>query len=265
MGSTDNLKQENLIRLDGVGKTYQAVDGMPVHAVEAVTADISRGSFVSILGPSGCGKSTLLMMIAGLLDPTRGSVHFKGMPVTGPLRDFGVVFQDAVLLPWRNVIQNVELPGEVARMPAAERRKAAGEIINMVGLGGFESKFPRELSGGMQQRVAIARALLLRPELLLMDEPFGALDAMTREQMNLEIQRVSLQTKATVVFVTHSIAEAAFLSDRVFVMSRRPSAVREIVDIDIPRPRSIDLLSSDKLGAHIKHLRGLLNAGEDVS
>jgi NitT/TauT family transport system ATP-binding protein len=265
MKQADAAASNALIRLEGVGKTYKAVDGVPVKAVETVSAKIGKGEFISILGPSGCGKSTLMMMIAGLLEPTQGQVFFKDQPVTAPLRDFGVVFQDAVLLPWRTVIENVELPGEIARQPKAARREAAQAIINMVGLGGFEAKFPNELSGGMQQRVAIARALLLKPELLLMDEPFGALDAMTREQMNLELQRVSIQSKATIVFVTHSIAEAAFLSDRVFVMSRRPSTVREVLTIDIPRPRSVDLLSSDLLGGYIKRLRAVLDASENRS
>jgi NitT/TauT family transport system ATP-binding protein len=258
-------EQEVLIELDAVAKTYEAADGVPVQAVQSVTADIKKGEFISILGPSGCGKSTLMMMMAGLLPVSGGQVSFRGQQVAAPLRDFGVVFQDAVLLPWRTVLENVELPGEISKLSRAERRQSALDIIDMVGLKGFEAKYPPELSGGMQQRVAIARALLLKPELLLMDEPFGALDAMTRDQMNLELQRVSLQSNATVVFVTHSIAEAAFLSDRVFVMSRRPSTVREIVTIDIPRPRSIDLLSSDRLGAYIAHLRKLLDVSEGVS
>jgi NitT/TauT family transport system ATP-binding protein len=254
-----------LIELRGVGKIYEASDGVPVKAVETVSEEIRRGEFVSILGPSGCGKSTLMMMIAGLLQPSQGEVLFRGQPVVSPLRDFGVVFQDAVLLPWRTVIENVELPGELAGMDRRARREAADAVIRMVGLSGFENKRPNELSGGMQQRVAIARSLLLKPELLLMDEPFGALDAMTREQMNLELQAVSIESKATIVFVTHSISEAAFLSDRVFVMSRRPSTIREVLEVDIPRPRPAELLSSDRLGAYISHLRASLNAGEAAS
>lgn len=248
-----------LIEIDKVAKTYGARDGKPVRAVESISAKISHGEFVSILGPSGCGKSTLMMMLAGLLPVSEGRVMYRGQEVSSPLRDFGVVFQDAVLLPWRNVLANVELPGEVSGQGRAERRQAALDMLRLVGLTGFESKYPHELSGGMQQRVAIARALSLNPSLLLMDEPFGALDAMTRDQLNLELQRISLESGATVVFVTHSIAEAAFLSDRVFVMSGRPSTVREIVDIDIPRPRDIALLNSDLLGGYIGHLRGLLD------
>jgi NitT/TauT family transport system ATP-binding protein len=248
-----------LIEMDRLAKTYPAVDGRPIHAVASVSCAIAAGEFIAILGPSGCGKSTLMMMTAGLLSPSEGCVLFKGQQVTEPLRDFGVVFQDAVLLPWRTVVENVELAGEVAGISRDERRTKAAEMIRLVGLTGFEKKYPRELSGGMQQRVAIARALSLNPSLLLMDEPFGALDAMTREQMNLELQRISLQSKTTVIFVTHSIAEAAFLADRVFVMSGRPSTVREIVQIDIPRPRGIELLSSDRLGGYITRLRALLD------
>jgi NitT/TauT family transport system ATP-binding protein len=251
-----------LIEIDGIAKTYRAADGVAVRAVDSVSCTIGSGEFISLLGPSGCGKSTLMMMMAGLLQPSEGQILFKGQPVTEPLKDFGVVFQDAILLPWRNVIANVELPQEILGLPKSQRRDLAENMIRLVGLSGFERKFPHELSGGMQQRVAIARALSLNPSLLLMDEPFGALDAMTREQLNLELQRISLESKATVIFVTHSIAEAAFLSDRVFVMSGRPSTVREIVPIDIPRPRQIELLSSDRLGNYITHLRRLLDGKE---
>lgn len=251
-----------LIEIEGIAKTYQTADGVAVRAVDSVSCRIGAGEFISLLGPSGCGKSTLMMMMAGLLKPSEGQILFKGQPVHEPLQDFGVVFQDAILLPWRNVIANVELPQEINGMAKSQRRDLAERMIRLVGLGGFEKKFPHELSGGMQQRVAIARALSLNPSLILMDEPFGALDAMTREQLNLELQRISLESKATVIFVTHSIAEAAFLSDRVFVMSGRPSTVREIVPIDIPRPRNIELLSSDRLGSYITYLRRLLD-GKD--
>lgn len=256
---------ERLIQFNGVAKVYNAADGKAVRAVDSVTAEIDRGEFIAILGPSGCGKSTLMMMLAGLLRPSEGSILFKDKLITGPQEDFGIVFQDAVLFPWRNVRENVELPGEVEGLSRSDRRTRAQKMIDLVGLSGFENKFPNELSGGMQQRVAIARALSLNPSLLLMDEPFGALDAMTREQMNLELQRISLESGATVVFVTHSIAEAAFLADRVFVMSGRPSTVREIVPIDIPRPRDIDLMASDKFGTYVAHLRDLLEVRGDAS
>jgi len=258
--SPPSVSWEHLIELCEVGKTYQASDGMAVNAVETASAKIGQSEFVSILGPSGCGKSTLLMMIAGLLEPSQGQIIFKGKPVVSPLRDFGVVFQDAVLLPWRNVVENVELPGEISGLNKIARRDAAMSAIRMVGLSGFETKMPNELSGGMQQRVAIARSLILEPDLIIMDEPFGALDAMTREQMNLELQAVSIASKATIVFVTHSISEAAFLSDRVLVMTRRPSTIRDSIIIDIPRPRSVDIISSDLLGGYISHLRQVLNS-----
>ena len=258
------VPRPQIIEIQDVGQTFQAADGLPVKAVESVSIGIVEGEFLSILGPSGCGKSTLLMMISGLLRPTQGSILFRGQKVSEPVSDFGIVFQDAVLFPWRTVRANIELPGEITGLPRSERRDRAQAMIELVKLTGFENKYPRELSGGMQQRVAIARALTLRPSLLLMDEPFGALDAMTREQMNVEIQRISLESQATVVFVTHSIAEAAFLSDRVVVMTGRPSRVQDIVSIDIPRPRSLAMITSDAFGAYVNQLRRGLNVNEEL-
>ena len=256
---------EPLIVLDGVSKIYAARDGRPVTAVDKVSAVIHRGEFVSILGPSGCGKSTLLMMLAGLLPLTSGRILLEGKELRGAQKDFGMVFQDALLFPWRTVEENVMLPAEIAGQSREERTRRAHELIALVGLAGFEKKMPTELSGGMQQRVAIARALMLNPSVLLMDEPFGALDAMTREQMNLEIQRISVKSGTTVIFVTHSIAEAAFLGNRVFVMTGRPANVKEIVHVDIERPRPIELMASDRLGKHISHLRNLFNLSGDAS
>jgi NitT/TauT family transport system ATP-binding protein len=201
--------------LQAISKTYPARDGRPVRALDEISCTIRNGEFASILGPSGCGKSTLLLIIAGLISPTSGTLRFREEKVSGSAPDFGIVFQDPVLFPWRDVQTNVELPAEVAGIRREQRAERARKLIALVGLEGFERKYPYELSGGMQQRVAIARALMLSPSLLLMDEPFGALDAMTREQMNLELQKISMATRATVVFVTHSIAEAVFLSDRV--------------------------------------------------
>lgn len=257
------LHDRPLIQAHDVSRVYAAADGKPVRAVDSASFSINAGEFICILGPSGCGKSTLLMMISGLLPPSGGSILINGKAIDGPHDKFGMVFQDAVLFPWRTVQKNVELPQEVLRTAAPAREKIAKEMIELVRLKGFENKYPHELSGGMQQRVSIARALSLNPELLLMDEPFGALDAMTREQMNLDIQRISLESKATVVFVTHSIVEAAFLSDRVFVMSGRPSTVRAIIDIDIPRPRRLEIMASDELGRYVTQLRSLLNETED--
>ncbi len=253
------------LELSELAKQYPTRDGGVVQAVASVSATIRQGEFIAILGPSGCGKSTLLMMIAGLVKPSGGTMRF-GKANTNPGHpDFGIVFQDPVLFPWRTVQDNVELPGEVVGMLKAERAQKARDLIKLVGLAGFERQLPSELSGGMQQRVAIARSLLLDPQLILMDEPFGALDAMTREQMNLEVQRISLESKATVIFVTHSIAEAAFLADRVFVMSGRPSTVREIVEVSIDRPRPIELMASDRFGVHVSRLRQLLNVSGDAS
>jgi len=248
------------IRVAGVGKTFTSADTTTVRAVDSISCSIAEGEFVSILGPSGCGKSTLMMMIAGLLAPTDGTITYRDRPVAGPQDDCGIVFQDGVLLPWRTVQANVELPSEVRGVPRDERARMSQAMIDLVRLSGFERKYPSELSGGMQQRVAIARALSLRPSVLLMDEPFGALDAMTRDEMNMELQRISLESKTTVVFVTHSIVEAAFLSDRVFVMSGRPSSIRRIVDIPIPRPRPIELMNSGQIGNVVSELRELLEA-----
>jgi NitT/TauT family transport system ATP-binding protein len=261
--SSTSAPEVPLIQARDVSRVYAATDGKPVRAVDSASFAINAGEFICILGPSGCGKSTLLMMISGLLPPSGGSILIDGKPIDGPHDKFGMVFQDAVLFPWRTVQKNVELPHEVLRTPAPKRETIAKEMIELVRLKGFESKYPHELSGGMQQRVSIARALSMEPALLLMDEPFGALDAMTREQMNLDIQRISLESKATVVFVTHSIVEAAFLSDRVFVMSGRPSTIRSIVDIDIPRPRRLEIMASDELGSYVTKLRNLLNETED--
>jgi NitT/TauT family transport system ATP-binding protein len=254
-----------LLAFDNISHTYRSRDGAAVEAVRSVSCTIRQGEFVSVLGPSGCGKTTLLMMAAGLLPPSSGRVVYKGAELTEPESDFGIVFQTPVLFPWRSVLRNVELPGQVSGVPAAERTRRARELIRLVGLAGFENKLPHELSGGMQQRVAIARGLALQPAMLLMDEPFGALDAMTREQMNLELQDLSVRLKTTILFITHSIAEAAFLSDRIVVMSGRPSTVREIVEIDIPRPRPIDLMASDRFGAYVSRLRRLFDTAGDLS
>ncbi|MGE0271498.1 MAG: ABC transporter ATP-binding protein [Alphaproteobacteria bacterium] len=250
-----------LIAIENLSKSFAASDGTTVRAIASVSCSIDEGEFVSILGPSGCGKSTLLMMLAGLLRPSTGTITLNDALITGPQEHVGFVFQSPVLFPWRTVQANIELPGEIRGVAKRIRAERAHELIQLVGLAGFESKYPNELSGGMQQRVAIARALSLNPSLLLMDEPFGALDAMTREQMNLELQRISLMSKVTVVLVTHSISESVFLSDRVFVMSGRPSTLRAVVNIDVPRPRDIDSIASDRFGRYIAGLRGMLEGG----
>lgn len=248
------------IRLAGVAKTYPSRGGQVINAVEEVTVDIAHSEFTSIVGPSGCGKTTLLNIIGGLLPASRGRIDYEGLEAGRKLPRLSMVFQDAVLLPWRNVLQNVCLPIEVLSTDRAQGEAKARELIELVGLQGFEDRYPGELSGGMQQRASIARALVNDPKLLLMDEPFGALDALTRENMSLELQRIWSRSRKTVLFITHSIAESVFLSDRVLVMTARPSRVREIIDIDLPRPRTLEMTTSDAFTKYVAHIRGLLSA-----
>jgi NitT/TauT family transport system ATP-binding protein len=227
-----------LIRLERVAKTYQTNDG-PVESLLPLTFDIRAGEFMAIVGPSGCGKSTLLKMVAGLLPASSGEITLGGAPVDGPPDDVGIVFQSPVLLAWRTVLRNVMLQIEMRRLPVDEFLPKARALLQLTGLGDFEKKYPWQLSGGMQQRASICRALVHDPAVLLMDEPFGALDAMTREKMNLELQRIWFETKKTVLFITHSIPEAVFLADRVVVMTERPGAIAAIYDVPLPRPRSL--------------------------
>jgi NitT/TauT family transport system ATP-binding protein len=231
-----------------------------VVALSDIDFSITDGEFVSIVGPSGCGKSTLLRILAGLMPPTQGEAALNGSAITGPRRDIGVVFQSPVLFPWRTVLANAKLPVDVQGLDKAAMHKRAQELLKLVGLEGFEGRYPRELSGGMQQRVSLVRALIHDPALLLMDEPFGALDAMTRETMHIELQRIWMESRKTVVFITHSIAEAVFLSDRVLVMTPRPGKVAEILKIDLPRPRSLDVVNTEEFGAYVRHIRKALTA-----
>jgi NitT/TauT family transport system ATP-binding protein len=227
-----------IIVLDGVDKTYPSAMG-PTEALRDVSLAVERGEFVSLIGPSGCGKSTLLRIVGDLVAPSAGSVAVNGKsPRQARLdRDYGIVFQAPVLYDWRTVEANVRLPLEVMGSPKGEREGRVRRLLRLVGLDGFRRHYPWQLSGGMQQRVAIARALVTNPSILLMDEPFGALDEMTRERLNLELLGVSGETGATVLFVTHSIAEAVFLSSRVVVLSPRPGRIARVVDVDLPRPR----------------------------
>src|SRR5207244_4536508 len=202
-----------------------------------------------------CGKSTLLRVLAGLLPPTRGEARLRGTPIAGPRRDIGVVFQAPVLFPWRTVLDNVLLPVDVQGLPRDRHRRAALDLLALVGLEGFEQRYPWELSGGMQQRVSIIRALIHDPAMLLMDEPFGALDAMTRELMNLALQRIWLERKKTVLFITHSIPEAVFLADRVLVMTTRPGRLLDDVRVKLPRPRPVDVMDPPVLGGYARLLR----------
>jgi NitT/TauT family transport system ATP-binding protein len=232
-----------------------------VLALSDIAFDVADGEFIAVVGPSGCGKSTLLKILAGLLRPSDGEADLKGTPIKGPRRDIGVVFQSPVLFPWRSVLGNVLLPADVQGLDREKMRQRARDLIKMVGLAGFEDRYPRELSGGMQQRVGIVRALLHDPAILLMDEPFGALDAMTRESMNVELQRIWLERRKTVIFITHSTAEAVYLADRVIVMTARPGKIRDAFTVDLPRPRPLDVMNTEAFGAYVRRVRNALNAG----
>jgi len=212
------------------------------HAVENVSFDLAPNSFVSIVGPSGCGKSTLLRMVAGLIQPSGGAIFVRGTEVERPLRDVGMVFQSPVLLPWRTTLGNILFVAEMGGLAASAHRARARELMALAGLTGFEASYPHELSGGMQQRAAICRAMLLKPSLILMDEPFGALDVITRERMGFALQKLWGESRGTVLFVTHSITEAVLLSDTVIVMTSRPGRIRDIVPVDLPRPRRSETL-----------------------
>ena len=226
------------IEIDGVTKVYQSADG-PVESLKPLSFSIGNGEFLAIVGPSGCGKSTLLKMVAGLLPVTSGQIRVRGATVNGPPDDVGIVFQSPVLLAWRSVLENVMLQIDMRHLGRRAYLPKAAALLELVGLKGFEQRFPWELSGGMQQRASICRALVHDPAVLLMDEPFGALDAMTREKMNLELQRIWYETRKTVMFITHSIPEAVFLADRVLVMSERPGTIAAIYDVPLARPRSL--------------------------
>jgi NitT/TauT family transport system ATP-binding protein len=225
--------------VDHATKYYKTKTGA-VHALEDLSLAIAEGEFVCILGPSGCGKSTLLWAMSGLHELTKGRIVLNGTPVTGPRPEIGMIFQDANLLPWRNLEQNIRFPFEIKKLDIKPYRERIRGLIAEVGLTGFEKKFPRELSGGMQQRASIVRCLSFDPSVILMDEPFGALDAFTRDEMNLLIQKIWMETGKTIVFVTHNVTEAIFLADRVVVLTPRPGRLAHIFPIDFPRPRTIE-------------------------
>ena len=255
----ENVPGAGDVRIHAVDKTYPGRSGS-VTALKDVNVSVKGGEFVSILGPSGCGKSTLLRCVAGLDHPSQGSITLGGQPIDAPPLDMGFVFQRDVLLDWLNVINNVLLPCKLKKLPIHQWKPKALALLKLIGLAGFEHRRPWELSGGMRQRVAICRALLLNPTLLLMDEPFGALDAMTRDELNLELQDVWLSNAKTVLFVTHSISEAVFLADRVLVMSRSPGRIVDVIPVDLPRPRTLSVRETPAFTRYVAHIRQLFES-----
>ncbi|MCX4385719.1 ABC transporter ATP-binding protein [Micromonospora peucetia] len=254
-----------MIGIRNVSQIYRTRAG-DVEALRDVSLEVADGEFVAIVGRSGCGKSSLLRLVAGLQEATSGEITVAGTPIRGPRRDIGFMFQRPALLPWRSVIDNVLLPTEVFRQDRRDARNRAHELLDLVGLNGFEKRLPHELSGGMQQRVSLCRALIQQPRVLLMDEPFSALDALTRADLTVELQRLQMKHASTVLFVTHSVDEAVLLADRVVVLSPRPGRLRQIVDIDIARPRSLGRDGhSAELGVLRAQLHDLLMTPEEVA
>ncbi|MBM3950239.1 MAG: ABC transporter ATP-binding protein [Rhodospirillales bacterium] len=249
-----------LVSLARVAKRFVTRAGADVEALRELTLSIPRDQFVTVVGPSGCGKSTLMKLIGGITPPTQGEIRLDGQILSRPSRKIGMVFQQPVLLPWRSVLDNVLFPIEMLGWPVTDYRDEARRLIELVGLGGFEGALPSELSGGMQQRVSICRALVYDPEMLLMDEPFGALDAMTREDLSFELLRIWNERRKTVVFVTHSIAEAVLLADRVIVMTARPGRVVMDVPIDLPRPRAPSTEFTPEFTQYLRTIRKAIYA-----
>ncbi|MEQ7007070.1 ABC transporter ATP-binding protein [Actinopolymorpha sp. B17G11] len=256
------MNERTVIALDGVGKTFAGGRGGDVQALDDIALSVPEGSFVSLLGPSGCGKSTLLRILADIIPPTTGTVEINGKtPRAARLaRDYGIVFQQPALLEWRSVLRNVELPLQIMGIGKAARREKARHMLELVRLGDFARHFPWQLSGGMQQRVAVARALTFDPRILLMDEPLGALDEMNREYLQAELLRIWRDTHTTVVFVTHSVAEAVFLSTEVVIMSPRPGRVAKVIPIDLPQPRTAETRTSKEFYAAATDVRNALHA-----
>lgn len=250
----------SLVTIAGVSKAFGARESGLV-ALQGVDLKIREGEFVSLVGPSGCGKSTLLKIVAGLLPASRGEVRLDGHVVDAPRRDIGLMFQTATLFPWRTVKRNIMLPFDISRDKTTDRDARVAEVIQLTGLEGFEDHYPRQLSGGMQQRVALCRLLVSNPNLMLLDEPFGALDEFTRERLNVELARIAELEGKTSIFVTHNISEAVFLSDRVVVMGTRPGRVLDVVDIDLPRPRQAEAIATHEYSDRVRDVRRALGLG----
>lgn len=256
--STGNLAQDACV-VGGQQVSKSFADGSVV-ALEDAEFAVQEGAFVSLVGPSGCGKSTLLRLIAGLIEPTAGQLTVHGTKVVAPRQDVAMMFQRATLLEWRTAIENVLLPSELHRTPTAEDKARAMDLLEMVGLGDFAFSFPAQLSGGMQQRVALARLLQTGADLLLLDEPFGALDEFTREKLNLELLRIVDEVNATTLFVTHNIAEAIFLADEVYVMTPRPGKIARVVPVNLERPRALSIQTSPEFNVLVEEVRDTLGA-----
>ena len=252
------MDERTEIMLDNIGMTYKTDDNRDVTALTSVTLDIKKGEFISLLGPSGCGKTTLLRIIADLLTPTQGTITVGGeSPHAARLKQrYGIVFQSPTLYDWRTVKKNIMLPLEIMHVPKAERSERADKMLELVGLSDFANHYPNQLSGGMQQRVGIARALAIRPEILLMDEPFSALDEFTREKLHIDLLRIWRKTNKTIVFVTHNIQESVFLSDRVCVLSPHPGRLSAVVDITLPRPRTMEMKNTPEFTELVAKVRG---------
>ena len=252
------MDERTEIMLDNIGMTYKTDDNRDVTALTSVTLDIKKGEFISLLGPSGCGKTTLLRIIADLLTPTQGTITVGGQsPHAARLKQrYGIVFQSPTLYDWRTVKKNIMLPLEIMHVPKAERSERADKMLELVGLSDFANHYPNQLSGGMQQRVGIARALAIRPEILLMDEPFSALDEFTREKLHIDLLKIWRKTNKTIVFVTHNIQESVFLSDRVCVLSPHPGRLSAVVDITLPRPRTMEMKNTPEFTELVAKVRG---------
>ncbi|RDV03280.1 ABC transporter ATP-binding protein [Undibacter mobilis] len=249
-----SVQPQAALLLDKATKSYLTPD-RTITAFQDISVSVARSEFVAVVGPSGCGKSSLLNVIAGLSPLTSGACMVGGELLQAPRKDIGIVFQSPLLFDWRTTLENVLLPVDIQKLGRKKFEPVARELLELVGLSEFATAYPRALSGGMQQRVGIARALVNDPTILLMDEPFGALDAMTREHMNVQLQRLWMETRKTILFITHSITEAVFLGDRVMVMTPRPGQIADICRIDLPRPRTLDMMTDPEFGRYVRHIR----------